>query len=45
MDLTPADLDFAVADGERVEIGFADGDLMLRFVDWCERAPRSADSR
>ena len=36
MDLVPADLDFAVADGERVETAFADGDLVLRFVDWRE---------
>jgi len=36
MGLAPADLDFAVADGERIEIAFADGDLVLRFVDWRE---------
>jgi hypothetical protein len=36
MGVAPADLDFAVADGERIEIAFADRDLVLRFVDWRE---------
>lgn len=36
MGLAPANLDFAIADGERIEIAFADGHLVLRFVDWRE---------
>jgi hypothetical protein len=30
----PAKLPFSVADGERVELSFTVGDLVLRFVDW-----------
>jgi hypothetical protein len=37
MDIVPANLGFSVADGEHVEVTFANGDLLLRFVDWREQ--------
>lgn len=37
MELTPVDLGFSVADGEKVEVSFAGRDLVLRFVDWREQ--------
>jgi len=37
MPLAPAEFPFMVADGEQIDIGFADGDLVLRFVDIGER--------
>ncbi|MCC6521952.1 MAG: hypothetical protein IT373_04770 [Polyangiaceae bacterium] len=37
MDLVPAQLGFSVADGESVALSFADGDLILRFIDWHEQ--------
>jgi hypothetical protein len=37
MQVAPVQLGFSVADGERVDVSFADGDLALRFVDWREQ--------
>lgn len=36
MPIVPAQLPFTVADGEQIEVAFADGDLVLRFVDISE---------
>jgi hypothetical protein len=36
MKVVPTNLGFSVADGERVELSFAEGDLLLRFLDWRE---------
>lgn len=34
MNLLSVELPFSVADGERIEVVFRDGDLVLRFIDW-----------
>jgi hypothetical protein len=36
MQVAPVEFGFSVADGERVEVFFSEGDLVLRFVDWRE---------
>jgi hypothetical protein len=38
MPIVFAELPFMVADGERIEVTFADGDLVLRFVDISKHA-------
>jgi hypothetical protein len=37
MQVVPAQLGFSVADGEHIEVSFANGDVALRFVDWREQ--------
>lgn len=36
-EMIPAQLGFSVADGETVDVSFADGNLVLRFKDWHEQ--------
>jgi hypothetical protein len=36
MAVVPANLPFSVADAEGVHLSYAEGDLVLRFVDWQE---------
>ena len=38
MELARTQLGFSVADGEAVEVSFANGDLILRFTDWREQS-------
>src|SRR5215217_2512021 len=37
MKVVPVHLGFSVADGEQVDVSFANGELVLRFVDWREQ--------
>lgn len=36
MKVVPTNLGFSVADGEKVNLSFTEGDLLLRFIDWRE---------
>ena len=38
MQVVPVQLGFSAADGEHVDVSFANGDVALRFVDWREQA-------